>query len=125
NPRVLAFTLVLSVATGLLFGLAPALAARRTNLTSAIGREGRGVTGPHVRLRQTLVIAQVALSVLLLYAAGQFVQTLRNLRHVDTGLHIERVLAFSVNPSLNGVRQGTKPRLLSRVDGADARDAGR
>jgi predicted permease len=54
NLRVLGFTLAVSVATGLLFGIAPALAARRTNLTSAMGREGRGVTGPHVRLRQAL-----------------------------------------------------------------------
>ena len=66
NPRVLGFTLALSVATGLLFGILPAFAARQTGLASAIGSEGRGVTGRHMRLRQGLVVMQVSLSVLLL-----------------------------------------------------------
>jgi predicted permease len=118
--RVLLFTLALCVATGLLFGLAPALAARRVELTSSLkAADGRGNIGGRGYLRQLLVIAQVAISVLLLIGASLFLRTLVNLRGVDLGLRTSQVTTFAINPSLNGYG---KPRsrqfyrdLLERV----------
>jgi len=100
--RILLFTLALCLATGLLFGLAPALASGRVQLTPALKPDGRGLAGGHGRLRQLLVIAQVSLSVLLLIGALQFLRTLVNLRHVDLGVRTGNVTAFAINPSLNG-----------------------
>jgi predicted permease len=100
--RVLLFTLALCLATGLLFGLAPALASRRVELTPSLKPDARAIAGRHGRLRQLLVIAQVSLSVLLLIGAGQFLRTLVNLRHVDLGVRTAHVTTFAVNPSLNG-----------------------
>jgi predicted permease len=100
--RILLFTLALCLTTGLLFGLAPALASRRVELTESLRPNARGVAGGHGRLRQLLVIAQVSLSVLLLIGASQFLRTLVNLRHVDLGLRTAQITTFAVNPSLNG-----------------------
>jgi predicted permease len=100
--RILLFTFALCIATGLLFGLAPALASRRVELTPSLKPDARGIAGGHGRLRQILVIAQVSLSVLLLIGAGQFLRTLVNLRRVDLGLQTTHVTTFAINPSLNG-----------------------
>jgi predicted permease len=100
--RILLFTLALCVTTGLLFGLAPALASRRIELTASLRPSARGVAGGHGRLRRVLVIAQVSLSVLLLIGASQFLRTLVNLRHVDLGWRTAQITTFAVNPSLNG-----------------------
>lgn len=81
DPLVLAFTAGLTLLTSLLFGALPALAARRIDLAAALARSGRTVAGGDRRLRQALVAAEVALTVVLLAAAGLF---LRNLVHLAT-----------------------------------------
>jgi predicted permease len=99
---VLAFTLAACVGTGLLFGLAPTLATP-ADLATALKLEARSVAGGGgVLFRRGLVVGQMFLSLLLLVAAGLFLASLLNLRRVDPGLRPRNVIAFSVNPSLNG-----------------------
>ena len=100
--RILSFTLAVCLATGLLFGLAPVFAARRVDLAESLKESSRSVAASHGWVRRALVVAQVALSALLLIGAGQFLRTLVNLQTLDLGLDTKNVIAFSVNPSLNG-----------------------
>ncbi|MBI3665333.1 MAG: ABC transporter permease [Acidobacteria bacterium] len=102
--RVLAFTLLLSVATGLLFGLAPAIQATRADVAPALkGQPGSfaSASGP-ARLRRTLVVAQIALSLILVVGSGLFARSLYNLRHVNPGFRAEQLMTFAVDPRLNG-----------------------
>ncbi len=106
DAAVLAFALVVSVLTGLLFGLMPALQATRPNFASTLKEEGRGVVGgTSVLLRKGLVVAQVALSLLLLIGAGLFVHSLKNLKELDPGFRTTNLMSFSVDPSLTGKPQ--------------------
>ncbi len=102
--RVGLFALGLSLLTGLAFGLAPAFQSTRPALAPTLKSEGGAVIGGAVpfRFRKGLVVAQVALSLLLLIGAGLFARSLMNLRTLDPGFEAERLLAFSVDPSLNG-----------------------
>jgi ABC-type antimicrobial peptide transport system permease subunit len=84
DAKVLGFALLISLVTGLLFGLMPALQATRPHLASTLKEEGRGIVGgTSVLLRKGLVVAQVALSLLLLIGAGLFVHSLKNLKELD------------------------------------------
>ena len=104
DGRILAFTLVLTVVTALVFGLLPAFRASRpdpwTTLKDTIGSiaGGRG----SVFVRKGLVALQVALSFLLLFGAGLFVRSLHNLRSTDTGVAIDNLVTFQISPSLSG-----------------------
>ncbi len=102
--RILVFNFALSLLTGLLFGLVPALRSTRPGvaptLKDQVGAVGGGSGG--VRLRKALVIAQVTVSVLLLIGAGLFIRSLRNLRLLDLGLKTENLIAFNVSPTLSG-----------------------
>jgi predicted permease len=104
NPdlRVLAFTLALATLSGVLFGLAPAWQATSPKLGLTLKDQAVNVSaaGGHVRLRKALVISQVALSLLMLIAAALFARSLHNLKNVDLGFRRERLLSFSVDPSL-------------------------
>jgi predicted permease len=101
--RIFAFTFTVSVLTGILFGLAPAFHGTRTDLAHTLKDQAASVTGlGAIRLRKGLVIAQVALSLLLLIGAGLFVRSLRNLRLVDPGFRTSHLLSFSLDPTLNG-----------------------
>jgi predicted permease len=102
DARVLAFTTVLCVVTGVLFGLAPALRATRVELSSSL-KEGRGGTSSRSKnmLAKALIVSQVTFSAVLLMGAGLFVRSLMNLRNVDTGFDQEHVLVVDVDtPSL-------------------------
>lgn len=99
NWRVLAFCGAAAIVTGLLFGVAPALRATQGTLSQVTKRAADGSSG---RLAKVLVVAQVAIAVVLLVAAGLFVSTMRNLRAVDMGFNPERLLLFRVQPQLNG-----------------------
>jgi len=107
--RVLGFTFAVSLATGLLFGIVPALRATRIDLTSALKDSARGAIGStHSYLAKSLTIVQVAMSLVLLVSAGLFVRTLGNLENVDIGFNRENLLLFNVDPSLNGY---SKPQI--------------
>ncbi|MGE0455997.1 MAG: FtsX-like permease family protein [Vicinamibacteria bacterium] len=101
--RVAGFAFALSLLTGVLFGLAPALRATRPDLVHVLKEQAAAVGGgAHLRLRKGLVIAQVALSLLLLVGAGLFTRSLVNLRALDPGFSSEGLTTFSVDPALSG-----------------------
>jgi putative ABC transport system permease protein len=95
---VVAFTFAASVATGLVFGLAPALTALRTNLNVALRQSGRGtVSSGSKHLRTALVIAEVALSVVLLAGAGLLLRSFWSLQSVNPGFQPEGTLTFRMS----------------------------
>jgi predicted permease len=101
--RVLGFTSAAALATGIIFGLAPALRATRLNLTEEFQGGVRALGGgARSTLAQSLMVVQVALSLVLLVGAGLFVRTLRNLQNVDVGFNREQLLLFQVNAAANG-----------------------
>jgi predicted permease len=104
NPdlRVLAFTLALSTLSGILFGLAPAFQATSPKLALTLKDQAGNVSpgGGHLRLRKVLVVSQVALSLLMLVAAALFSRSLHNLKNVDLGFRRDRLLSFTIEPSL-------------------------
>jgi predicted permease len=101
--RVLGFTFLVMLVTGIAFGLVPALQSSRAEISSTLkDKVGSILGGGNVVLRKTLVAAQVMLSLLLLIAAGLFVRTLSNLRELGPGFPVERLMGFDVDPSLNG-----------------------
>ena len=115
--RVGLFTLGLSVLTGVGFGLVPALRASQADLAPALKSEATSVVGGtgHFRLRKGLVVAQVALSLLLLIGAGLFTRSLMNLRGLDPGFQPDRLFAFDVDPSLNGQDFTQRVATLRRI----------
>ncbi len=103
--RVLAFTFGLSLLTGIIFGIAPALRATRVDLTPSLKDTGRGSSATtRSLLSRGLVVAQVSLSLLLLIGAGLLVRTLINLQRVETGFNQENLLLFYADPSLLGYK---------------------
>ncbi|PYR61557.1 MAG: hypothetical protein DMF85_01880 [Acidobacteria bacterium] len=98
NTPVLIFSFAVSVLTGIAFGLAPALQASRPDVTDALKETGRGggTAARGSRLRSVLVVAEVALSVVLLVSAGLTVRTFLALQQVDTGILADRVLMMGV-----------------------------
>jgi predicted permease len=102
--RVLGFTLAISLLTGILFGLAPALSASRSDLVSTL-KDETSLLGKRVRrlsLRNLLVVAQVALSVIVLVGAGLCVRSLQKLLAVDAGFDPSKILVMSADVSLSG-----------------------
>lgn len=103
--RVLGFSIALSVATGILFGLAPAFRSTKVDLWTTLKDAVGAVAGKasSVPIRKGLVAAQVALSFLLLFGAGLFVRSLQNLKATDAGFkQMDNLVTFQINPSLNG-----------------------
>jgi predicted permease len=102
--RILGFTFALTLVTGILFGLLPAMRASRpdpwTTLKDTVGSIAGA--GGSLFLRKGLVTAQVALSFLLLFGAGLFVRSLQNLKTTDTGVALDNLVTFQLSPSLNG-----------------------
>src|SRR4029079_8109115 len=99
NLPVLAFTLGLSVITGIVFGLVPALEATRFDLHGSLKEGGKSVggsTGSH-RVRTVFVVTQVALALVLLVGAGLLVKSLRRLQTVETGFNPSNLLTVRVN----------------------------
>ena len=109
DPRVLAFTSLVCLAAGVLFGLVPALRARRIELTPALNNAGRGAAVSAAGLSRwstgrLLVMAQVALSVLVLFAAGLLVQSLRKLHAIDTGYERRHLLLVRADLRVAGYK---------------------
>jgi putative ABC transport system permease protein len=99
--RVLAFTLASTIVTGIVFSLAPAIQAARLDVSPALKEgSGKGAAGAgRGRLRRALVIAEVALSLMLLTSAVLLIRTFVNLRRVDPGFETRRVLTFQISPT--------------------------
>ena len=119
--RVLGFTCGVSLFTGLLFGLVPAWRATRVDLNSHLKENSGAIAGRgRFTLRRTLMVVQVALSVVLLVAAGLFLRTLHNLRTLDAGFNRENLILFRVDASLSGLKGpqvlALFDRLLERLD---------
>jgi predicted permease len=106
DTRVLLFTFVVSLCTAFLCGIAPALRATRVALTHSL-QGGRGVASVTTRtsLSKGLIVAQVAISLVLMSAAGLFLRTLENLSNIDTGFNKENVLLFGLDPSAVGYKE--------------------
>jgi predicted permease len=104
DPRILAFTFTLTVATGIVFGMLPALRASRTDPWTTMKDTMGSIAGTRgsLILRKGLVTAQVALSFLLLFGAGLFVRSLQNLRTTDTGVTLQNLVTFQLSPALSG-----------------------
>jgi predicted permease len=116
DARVLLFTLVVTIATGIVFGLVPAWQTVRPQVLSALKEEGGSVVSTgHVRVRKGLVVAQVALSLLLLVGAGLFVRSLWNLRALDPGFRVENVTTFGLDPTLSGYADTRSKQLFKQL----------
>lgn len=115
DGRVLAFAVALSLFTAILFGLLPALRSARTDLQTALKDLGSSVSHclSSVRLRKALIVGQVALTAVLLTAAGLFTRSLLNLKNTNLGLRTDHVLEFSIAPELN---RYAPPRALAFVE---------
>ena len=105
DARILLFTLAVTLLTGLVFGLVPALRASRpdpwTTLKDTVGSIAGA--GGSLFLRKGLIAAQVALSFLLLFGAGLFVRSLQNLKTTDSGFHeMHNLVTFQLSPALSG-----------------------
>ena len=102
--RILSFTFVLTLLTGIVFGLLPAMRASRADqwvtLKDTVGAIAG--SGGSLYLRKGLVAAQVTLSFLLLFGAGLFVRSLQNLQGTDTGMALDNLVTFQLSPALNG-----------------------
>ena len=106
DGRVLLFTVGLSLLTGIIFGLVPALQSTRPNLAPTLkDQAGAVIGGGAVRLRKSLVVAQVALSLLLLIGAGLFIRSLKNLKDLDPGFRVTNLIAFQLDPALNSYKR--------------------
>ncbi len=95
--RVLAFTGAIALLTGIVFGLVPAIWSSRTNLTDALKEGSRGTTASHGRLRKALVVAEVALSLMLLIGAGLMLRSFWQLSQVNPGFRTDRALTLRLS----------------------------
>lgn len=118
GTRSLAFTLLVSLAAGILFGSAPALQTLRLSLTSALNEESRGSSGGRARslLRSVLVVAEVTLSVVLLISAGLLLRTYFGLARLNLGYEPARVLAMrAVLPAARYADEPSRALFVRRV----------
>jgi len=122
SPRVLALSGALTIGTGVLFSLAPMWQAARVRVAAALKDGGRS-TGSRSRrvARRSLVVVQVALSVVLLIGAGLFLRTLWNLRTADLGFQPERLVLFTIDPPRNRYSGRARTELFAKIEGGIAR----
>jgi predicted permease len=116
-PMVL-FAGGLSLATGFLFGIFPALHSTRPDLVSTIKAQAGQPSGARAaaRFRVTLVTAQIALSMALLIAAGLFIKSLMNVSRVDLGVNVDNVITFGVSPQRNGYDGARSRAFFERLE---------
>jgi predicted permease len=118
DGRAIVFAGVLSMVTGLLFGLFPALHSTSPDLVTAL-RSGSGKTSATrgaTRFRTSLVTAQIALSMALIASAGLFLESLANVSRVNLGVDIDRLIMFGVSPALNGYSGARTQEIYSSID---------
>src|SRR5882724_7479137 len=116
DGQVLGFSLVISLLTGIVFGLIPALRASNPDLNGTLKDGGRSGTEGHAKniLRSALVVSEVALSVILLIGAGLLIQSFARLQKVQVGVNMQNVLTLAVT-----LPQGRYPERRNRSDFAD------
>ena len=106
DPTVLGFTLLVSVITGVIFGFAPAWQISRANPQESLKEHARGAVGAmRGRLRGAFVVAEVALSLVLLVGAGLMFRSFLELQSVDAGFRAEQILTMSLRPSGTNFRE--------------------
>jgi putative ABC transport system permease protein len=116
--RIVLFAAVLSIATGVIFGLFPAWHSTKPDLVSAIKAQAGQPSGARAaaRFRTSLVTAQIALSTALLMCAGLFVKSLTNVSRVDLGIRVDNVIVFGVSPGLNGYTPERSKAFYERLE---------
>jgi predicted permease len=119
--RVLLYSFVLSVVCGLLFGIAPAWAAARPLLANALkGEDALARPGRRISLRNVLVVAQIAMSVVLLCITGLFLRSLQSASAIDIGFRAQNLLIMSVDPRLHGYTPEKTAAFLMQLRGRAA-----
>jgi predicted permease len=118
DGRALIFAAGLTLGTGLLFGLFPALHSTRPDLLSTLKGQGGQPSGAKsaARFRWWLATGQIALSMALLVSAGLFTRSLLNVSRVDLGLKVENLLTFGISPNLNGYTTERTKQLYERLE---------
>ncbi len=112
------FAAIVAIATGIAFGLFPALQSTRPDLVTALRNNSGKLSGTRgaMRFRTTLATAQIALSMALLIASGLFLKSLRNVSQVDLGIKVENVVTFAVSPDRNGYQNARSAVLFDRAE---------
>ena len=120
EPGMVLFTLLVALATGLVFGFYPALHSTRPDLVTVLKGHAGQLSGARTaaRFRTTLATSQIALSMTLLVAAGLFTKSLYNVARVDLGLETDELLTFAIAPQLNGYTPAQSLALFERVEDA-------
>jgi putative ABC transport system permease protein len=114
--RVLVYTFALSVGAGLFFGIAPAWAASRPKLSSALkGEDPLARPGSRLTLRNLLIVGQVAMCVILLTATGLFLRSLQQAATIDIGFRANGIVSLSVDPRINGYNAERTVQLLADI----------
>ncbi|MEQ9400353.1 MAG: ABC transporter permease [Longimicrobiales bacterium] len=118
RPGVVAFVGLVSLATGFVFGMYPALHATRPDLVTMLKATSGQPSGARAaaRFRSSLVTAQIALSMALLVGAGLFIKSLVNVSRLDLGLNTENVITFSISPALNGYESERSMELVVEAE---------
>ena len=117
DARLLGFTTTVSLLTGILFGLTPALQSTRPALVTALREDTPGSGTSRYGLRNILVVFQVALSLLLVIGASLFVRSLDQLRNIEAGFRTERTLIMNVDPGRNGYKGQRERTFYQRLLG--------
>ena len=118
DPSMLLFTAVVTVGTGLLFGLFPALHSTRPDLIASLKGQAGQPSGARsaARFRTSLATVQIAMSMALLVSAGLFTKSLFNVSRVDLGLKVDNVITFGISPALNGYTKQRSADLYARLE---------
>jgi predicted permease len=118
DVTVMTFAGSLAVATGLLFGLFPALHSTRPSLVTALREDAgqKGAARGASRFRLTLATVQIAMSMALLVAAGLFVRSLVNVSRVDLGINTDNLITFAISPELSGYTPERSRALFERLE---------
>ena len=118
DRRLLLFTAAVTIATGFLFGLFPALHSTRPDLASTLKGQAGQPSGARsaARFRAMLATTQIALSMALLVSAGLFTKSLMNISRVDLGATVDHVVTFGVSPSLNGYAKPRSADFFARLE---------
>jgi predicted permease len=113
--HVFAFTAIVIVLTGIVFGIAPAMRTTRADVGSVLKETSRSIVGSRSVLGKSLLVVQVAISLVLVTGAGLFLRTLDNLRAVDVGFDPKNLVLFRVNPQLNGYDEQRSAALYQQL----------